>query len=242
MAPARDTRHILPNRPAARTGPSRGIDGGTEVSIHAMPTHRLVAAAALVLAALAATSADATSLRKQNLTQLITESQSIISGKVDRVTDGVDENGMPYTEITIIVSNAAKGNVSSGSRHKFRQFGLLKPRKMPNGKVMLALSPEGFPKWGEGERVVAFLHKPASRTGFQTTAGLAQGKLRMLDGRVSNQFNNEGLFDGVQVQQGLLSEKERTMLSSKGPVDAATLVGLIGRAVTESWIENGEMR
>ena len=32
------------------------------------------------------------------------------------------------------------------------------------------------------------------------------------------------------------------MLSSKGPVDAATLVGLIGRAVTENWIENGEMR
>ena len=183
-----------------------------------------------------------TTLRKQNLTQLIAESESIISGKVDRVTDGIDENGMPFTEITISVNDAAKGKVRGGTRHKFRQFGLLKPRKMPNGKVMLALSPEGFPKWGEGERVVAFLHQPATRTGFQTTAGLAQGKLRMLDGRVSNEFNNEGLFDGVHVQEGLLSAKERTMLSSKGPVDAATLVGLIGRAVTENWIENGEMR
>ncbi len=195
-----------------------------------------------MLAALAATTADATSLRRQNLTQLIAESQSIISGKVDRVTDGVNENGMPYTEISISVSDAARGNVHGGTRYRFRQFGLQKPRKMPNGKVMLAMSPEGFPKWAVGERVVAFLYKPATRTGFQTTVGLAQGKLRMLDGRVSNEFNNEGLFDGVQIREGLLSEKERAMMSSKGPVDAATLVGLIGRAVNENWIENGEMR
>jgi hypothetical protein len=195
-----------------------------------------------MLAALAATTADATSLRRQNLTQLIAESQSIISGKVDRVTDGINENGMPYTEISISVSDAARGNVHGGTRYRFRQFGLQKPRKMPNGKVMLAMSPEGFPKWAVGERVVAFLYKPATRTGFQTTVGLAQGKLRMLDGRVSNEFNNEGLFDGVQIREGLLSEKERAMMSSKGPVDAATLVGLIGRAVNENWIENGEMR
>jgi hypothetical protein len=207
-----------------------------------MPIRRLTVAATLVLAALAGTTADATSLRKQNLTQLITGSQSIISGKVDRVTDGVNENGMPYTEVSISVSNAARGNVQGGTRYKFRQFGLQQPRKMPNGKVMLAMSPEGFPRWAVGERVVAFLYKPATRTGFQTTVGLAQGKLRMLDGRVSNEFNNEGLFDGVHVREGLLSEKERAMLSSKGPVDAATLVGLIGRAVNENWIENGEMR
>ena len=141
---------------------------------HTTPTRRLVAAAVLAVTALAGATADATTLRKQNLTQLIAESQSIISGKVDRVTDGIDENGMPFTEITISVNDAAKGKVRGGTRHKFRQFGLLKPRKMPNGKVMLALSPEGFPKWGEGERVVAFLHQPATRTGFQTTAGLAQ--------------------------------------------------------------------
>lgn len=203
---------------------------------------RLAAAATLVFAALAGVPADATTLQKQNLTRLIAGSQSIISGKVDRVTDGVNENGMPYTEITISVSDAARGNVQGGSRYRFRQFGLQKPRKMPNGKVMIAMSPEGFPRWAVGERVVAFLYKPATRTGFQTTVGLAQGKLRMLDGRISNEFNNEGLFEGVHVRDGLLSEKERAMLSSKGPVDAATLVGLIGRAVNEHWIENGEMR
>ena len=212
------------------------------MSTHAMPIRRLVAAAALVFVALTGTSADVTTLRKQNLTQLIAESQTIISGRVERVTDGIDEHEMPYTEITIAVSNVAKGAVPGGARHRFRQFGLLKPREMPNGQSMFALSPAGFPKWVEGERVVAFLQKPATRTGFQTTAGLAQGKLRMLDGRVSNEFNNEGLFDGVHVQDGLLRAEERTMLSSTGPVDAATLIRLIERAVTGNWIENGEMR
>ncbi len=212
------------------------------MSTHAMRIHRLFAAAAVVFAGFAGTPADVTTLRKQNLTQLIAESQTIISGRVDRVTDGIDEHGMPYTEITIAVSNSAKGTVQGGTRHRFRQFGLLKPREMPNGQLMLALSPEGFPKWVEGELVVAFLHKPATRTGFQTTAGLAQGKLRMLDGRASNEFNNEGLFEGVHVQDGLLVARERVLLASKGPVDAATLIRLIERAVTGNWIENGEMR
>jgi len=217
------------------------------VSDHGTPTRRLAAAAALVLvgpvfAALADATADATTQRKQNLTQLIAESQSILSGRVDRVTDGIDEKGMPYTEITIAVSDAARGNVHGGTRYKFRQFGLQKPRKMPHGKEMLAMSPEGFPEWSVGEQVLAFLFEPATRTGFQTTVGLAQGKLGMRDGRVSNEFNNEGLFDGVQIEAGLLSASERTMLASKGPVDAATLIGLISRAVSENWIVNGEMR
>ena len=94
---------------------------------------------------------------EQNLTQLITQSDSIISGKVERVTDGINENGMPYTEITIAVTDAAKGSVRRGSTYTFRQFGLMKPRSMPNGKVLVAVTPDGFPQWAAGERVVAFL-------------------------------------------------------------------------------------
>jgi hypothetical protein len=86
------------------------------------------------------------------------------------------------------------------------------------------------------------MFEPAIRTGFQTTVGLAQGKLRINNGKVSNDFNNEGLFDGVQIEAGLLSASERAMLAGKGAVDAATLIGLINRAVRESWIANGEMR
>jgi hypothetical protein len=181
-------------------------------------------------------------LKKQNLTRLIAESQSIISGTVSRMTDGVTESGLPYTEVTISVSDVAKGKVRGGSEYTFRQFGLLKPRRMPNGKTLLAVTPEGFPRWAVGEGVVAFLYRPASRTGLQTTAGLAQGKLSVLNGRVRNAFDNQGLFDGVRFQEGLLTARERQMVSSQGALDAATFIGLVGRAVAGNWIATGEMR
>ncbi|MBP9130042.1 MAG: hypothetical protein KBF50_07160 [Steroidobacteraceae bacterium] len=199
-------------------------------------------ALAAALALLGGPAAHAMKLKQQNLTQLIADSQSIVAGKVTQVTDGVTPNGMPYTEITLAVADSAKGELRGGAKYTFRQFGLLKPRKMPNGSTLAAVTPEGFPSWKVGEQVVAFMYKPASRTGLQTTAGLAQGKLNVLDGRVQNEFHNRGLFDGVKIQDGLLSAKEREMLSSQGAVDAATFVGLVGRAVTGNWVATGEMR
>ena len=108
--------------------------------------------------------------------------------------------------------------------------------------MLLAVSPTGFPRWQEGEHVIAFLQKPASKTGLQTTCGLAQGKLNVLDGKVFNEFDNRGLFDGVKINDALLGRTERAMLASQGPVDAATFVGLVGRAVREKWITTGAMR
>jgi hypothetical protein len=200
----------------------------------------VVLAAALAL--LAGSAAHAMKLKSQNLTRLIADSESIVAGKVTRVTDGVTPSGMPYTEITISVSDSAKGELRGGKSYTFRQFGLIEPRRMPNGKTLVAVTPEGFPHWRVGEQVVAFMYRPASRTGLQTTAGLAQGKLNVLDGRVTNEFNNRGLFDGVKIEASLLSAKEREMLASQGAVDAATFVGLVGRAVTGNWIATGEMR
>jgi hypothetical protein len=199
-----------------------------------------------LIAALVATMApvaQAAKLKSQNLAQLIAESQSIIAGRVTRVTDGVAESGMPYTEVTIQVEDAAKGAVAENASYTFRQFGLLKPRKMPNGHTLIATTPEGFPRWAVGERVVAFMYHPASRTGLQTTAGMAQGKLTMASGRLSNEFDNVGLFTGVEVDESLLSAEERTMLETqKGAVDAATFMGLVGRAVADGWVESGRMR
>jgi len=203
---------------------------------------RLPVALAAALVLLAGPAAHATKLKPQNLTQLIADSQSIVAGKVTRVTDGVAPNGMPYTEITISVSDSAKGELRGGKSFTFRQFGLLEPRKLPSGKTLIAVTPAGFPRWTAGEQVIAFMHKPASRTGLQTTAGLAQGKLNVLNGKVANEFGNRGLFEGVKIEEGLLSEKERAMLKSQGAVDAATFVGLVGRAVSGNWIQNGEMR
>ena len=201
-----------------------------------------VLAAAAALALLAMPAAQAMKLRPQNLTQLISESESIIRGRVSRVTDGVTESGMPYTEITIRVDDAAKGPILADTDYTFRQFGLLKPRKMANGRTLIAVTPEGFPSWTVGERIVAFMYHPASRTGLQTTAGMAQGKLTVMGGKVSNEFDNAGLFEGVEIDDDLVTASERAMLESEGAVDAATFVGLVGRAVRGGWVETGRMR
>lgn len=204
-------------------------------------THAFAAALVAILL-LAAPAAQAMKLKKQNLTQLITESQSIVSGVVKSVTDGIDAKGLPYTEITLAVGQSAKGRIAEGKDYSFRQFGLLEPRKMANGKTFLAVSPEGFPRWNVGESVVAFMYKPAANTGLQTTAGMAQGKFSLANGKVFNAYDNAGLFSDVEIASHLLSEEESHMLSSAGAVDAGTFMQLVGRAISENWIANGEMK
>jgi len=203
---------------------------------------RVACTLAVTVGLLSAAAAMAASLRPQNLTQLITDSQSIIQGTVKSVTDGLDERGLPYTEVTIAVRSSAKGSIADSSEYTFRQFGLLKPRKLDNGHMLLAVTPDGFPRWNEGESIIAFLNEPASGTGLQTTAGLAQGKLIGINDTLVNPFNNEGLFTGVQIDAALLSPEERAMLSSTGPVDAETFMNLVDRAIEAQWIENGVMR
>jgi len=197
----------------------------------------LVSAAVMLAGA-----AQAAKLNSQNLTQLITEADSIIAGTVKEVYDGIDPNGVPFTQVTISVHSVAKGNVAEKADYTFRQFGLLEPRTMENGHRLLAVAPEGFAHWVEGETVVAFMYKPASRTGLQTTAGMAQGKLKLINGTLINEFNNAGLFDGVEINESLLDDAQRNMLTTPGAVDADAFMELVARAVSEGWIENGEMR
>lgn len=196
---------------------------------------------ALAMLALALPVAHATKLKKQNLVDLISQSDSIIAGTVKKVSDGIDANGVPYTEVTIAVGDTAKGAIAKQKDYTFRQFGLLEPRTLANGHKLLAMTPEAFPRWHQGEYVVAFLFRPATRTGLQTTAGLAQGKLSMTNERLVNDFGNAGLFDGVDISAAL-SPAEQAMLGSAGPVDMRTFMGLVGRAVEQRWIEKGEMK
>jgi hypothetical protein len=185
----------------------------------------------------------ATQLLPANLTRLIGQSDLIVSGKVKSVTDGIDAKGVPYTEVTIAVGSSAKKKLSPRSDFKFRQYGLLKARKMPDSRFLMARAPEGFPSWTRDEQVVAFMYKPASKTGLRTTVGLAQGKFTVDGGRVTNEQANLGLFKGVQVNPALLTPAEASMLRSPaGAVDTATLMGLVNRAVTGRWIETGAMR
>jgi len=178
----------------------------------------------------------------RNLTQLVAEARLIVVAKVIRVTDGINAQGLPYTEVTLDVAECPKGGLAAGERPSFRQYGLVAPRKLSNGRMLNTVSPEEFPRWQEGEQVVAFLVAPARRTGLQTTVGLGQGKFSLLDGRVVNGLGNRGLFIGVRVADGLLDARERAMLDSRGPVDAATFVGLVERAVRGDWIATGQLR
>ena len=207
------------------------------------PAHaRLYLAVFATAALLGAPAADAARPEPQNLTRLIADADQIVAGRVTRVVDGVGPGGLPYTEVTIAVADSAKGDLRGGKPYTFHQFGLIEPREMPDGRMLAAVTPEGFPRWQEGEQVVAFLARPAARTGLQTTVGLAQGKLTVRNGRIANEFDNRGLFEGVTISDDLITEKERAMLSSEGPVDVATFVALVGRAVKENWISRGEMR
>lgn len=202
----------------------------------------LMGVTALAVMLVLSPAAHATKLKQQNLTQLIGQAESIVAGTVRSVSDGLNPNGVPYTEVTIAVGTSAKGKLKAGEDYTFRQFGLLEPRTFPNGRQMLAVSPEGFPRWSEGEYVIAFLYAPASQTGLQTTAGMAQGKLTSINGRLANQFNNLSLFEGVAVNPALLNTKEAAMLEARGAVDTQVFLGLVRRAVTEGWIENGGMK
>ena len=179
---------------------------------------------------------------QRNFTQLIADARLIFVAKVIRVTDGINAQGVPYTEVTLDVARCPKGGIASGDRPSFRQYGLVAPRRLPNGQMLDTVTPREYPRWQEGEQVVAFLDAPVRNSGLQTTVGLKQGKFSLLDGRVVNGVDNRGLFVGVRVADAMLDARERAMLESRGPVDAATFVGLVDRAVRGNWIATGRLR
>jgi hypothetical protein len=198
--------------------------------------------AALLAGGFAAGPALATQLVQKNLTRLIAGADVIVSGRVKSVTDGID-NGVPYTEVTISVASSAKKKLAPRSDFKFRQFGLLNARKLPSGKFLVATAPEGFATFHADEQVIAFLVRPAAKTGLRSTVGLEQGKFTTMGGRTANAQFNRNLFAGVQVSPSLLSAAEAQMLKKPaGEVDAAVLMSLVNRAVAGRWIETGVMR
>jgi hypothetical protein len=217
---------------------------------HVTPTPRKrapVAASAILplvlgLAALCAPQAQASQLVPQNLAQMIKVSDLIVIGEVSKLSDGIDD-GVPYTEVTLKVKGSIKRDLAANSSYSFRQYGLLKPRKMADGRYLLPSKIEGMPTWTMGEKVTAFLNKPATRTGLTTPVGLAQGKLTAGGANSANSFNNRGLFAGMKVEPGVLSVNETAMLASKGgPVQTGVLLQLVKRAVKEQWIAKGVMR
>ena len=196
----------------------------------------------LIALALAVVSpgAIAASVAQQNLVDLIEQSDSIVIGTVKTVTDGFTDTGVPYTEVTLEVSDSIRG--AQKDTYTFRQFGLTKSREI-NGRTYLGTTPDGWPTWIERERVVVFMNPPARLTGLQTTVGLNQGKLRWIDGKVVNSSNNAGLFNNVRIDAPNLSQSQQAMIKANASaVDGDSFVSLVRRAVDENWVANGVMR
>jgi len=190
----------------------------------------------------ATTIANATTSRHEvNVVDLVANSELILRGTVTSVTDGIDSRGIPYTEVTLHVADAIRGQVSGD--YTFRQFGLLKPRDMGNGMTNLMVTPSGWATYTKGEEAILFLNKKAAWTGLQTTVGLAQGKFKVAMAGAVNQSNNAGLFQNVAIDPTLLGTKEqRAMLTQQGPVNVNAFVSLVKQAIDGQWIETGRMK
>jgi len=174
------------------------------------------------------------------IVDLIADSDMIISGMVKEVTDGF-ENGVPYTQVTVKVNETLRGQV--GDEYTFRQFGLVKPRKLDNGKTYLGTTPAGWSKYEVGEDTMLFLYQHASQTGLQTTVGLGQGKVVFEGGNAVSQDGNEGMFVDVDVDAKLLNDKDKRLLATKkGEVNADGFKSFVRRAVKGNWIAGGKMR
>ena len=197
---------------------------------------------ALLGLSMAGTLATATTFQREaNIVDLLQQSELILRGTVSDVTDGIDEHGIPYTQVTLKVSDAIKGEV--GKEYTFRQFGLLKPRDMGNGRMNLMVTPAGWATYTKGEDAILFLRKKAALTGLQTTAALSHGKFAVAMSNATSEANNAGLFKNVQVSPSLLGSKEqRALLTATGPVNVNAFISLVRQAVQNHWVEKGSMR
>jgi len=175
-----------------------------------------------------------------NVVDLVGDSESIFRGMVEDVTDGI-ENGVPYTQVTMRVTESIRGDL--GDTYTFRQFGLMAPKTMGNGKGNLNVTPAGWATYSVGEDTVLFLYERARITGLQTTTGLGQGKVTLKGGNAESQFGNVGLFSNLEVDQKSLNDKDKRLLATKkGAVNAESFVSFVRKAVKGRWVEGGKLR
>ena len=185
-------------------------------------------------------SVNATSIPQQNLLDLIVQSERILMGTVDSVSDGFDAEGIPFTEVKLKVKESLKGD--SNRDYVFRQFGLLPKEGDVRVDEYPGIGPMGFITWERGESVLVFLQKPAHLTGLQTTVGLSQGKLYEVQGRFESRAGISNLFNNLVVEADDLTPDQIEMLRSTKPtVDSDPLLTLVRRAVNENWIGSGVM-
>jgi len=182
----------------------------------------------------------ATTVEKMNVAKLIEYSELILVGQVVSITDGFDGNNLPYTEITLHVNEAIKG--AAGGSYAFRQFGLMAPRDLGNGRTYVGVSPDGWPKFQVDEQVIVFLHAKTS-LGFQSSAGLLQGKFVIEDSQVFNEINNVGLFDDIELRPQVLTEAEQKMIdAAQGKLPEETFRGFVRKAIDKDLFNTSNPR
>jgi hypothetical protein len=190
--------------------------------------------------ALAGTRAMALSLVEKNVVDLLRESDAIVVGTIGNVADGIDDRGIPYTAVTLNVSESIRGTLPD--TYTFRQFGLMKPRPSPDGTRLMMPAPEGFPRYASGEQVLLFLYPQAKRTGLRTTAGLIQGKFTLGPGFAANGTGNAGLFGNVRLDPDLVVDGDRRLLAStSGVLNPDAFLSFLRRAVQGHWVETSRL-
>jgi hypothetical protein len=176
-----------------------------------------------------------------NIVELLAQSNDIVVGRVDSVTDGFDDRGIPYTEVTLKVTEAIRGGISG--TYTFRQFGLTTARLIPEGpRTKMMASPPGFPKYKAGEELALFLRPSASWTGFRMPAGVTQGKFTIDAGRAENDRGNAGLFRDVHVDKDLITDPDKRLLTTaSGALNPDAFLSFVRRAVQGRWLETNRI-
>ncbi|MBZ5639746.1 MAG: hypothetical protein LAO51_13450 [Acidobacteriia bacterium] len=193
-----------------------------------------IAAALLALGGvwLASPPSQALNTKQLNLADMVRQSAEIVSGTVTAVDQGIDQRGLPYTQVQVKVAETIRG--TAVPTLTFRQFGLQTAQPAADGRKFLGLV-AGMPRYAKGDQVFLFLSQP-STIGLRTTVGLEQGRFALRGGNLYNGANNAGLFRGVDLAKARLNVNEKSMVATQqGAVHGDTFLGLVRRAVSEKW-------
>ena len=161
----------------------------------------------------------ATSLRVMNLEDLVEHSQRIFSAVCQNVSSGFDENNLPYTSYSFLVTDGIHGVVTQ-QVVVIKQFGLAEPIQLNNGVTQLSRI-AGMPRYVAGQEYLLFLNKE-SRLGFSSPIGLLQGAFRV-QGRgtsrtVINGLRNANLLIDTRKSTQQRSQERLQNLSQTAPV------------------------
>ncbi len=161
----------------------------------------------------------ATSLKVMNLEDLVGHSQRIFRAVCQSVSSGLDENNLPYTSYSFLVTDGIHGVVTQ-QVVVIKQFGLAEPIQLENGITQVSRI-EGMPRYLPGQEYLLFLNQD-SRLGFSSPIGLIQGAFRV-QGRgtsrtvVNGMRNANLLIDTRKSAQQRVRERQQN-LSRSAPV------------------------